>query len=353
MSITIEELLQKAKEKNASDLHISAGMPPKCRVNGELVEMQEEKLSAKDTEGILLPIAIGGRREALEQHGEVDFAYELPLLGRHRVNIFKQRGSYAAVVRLVGTTIPTPEELGLPPSVIELATKKKGMVLVTGPTGSGRSTTLASLLDIINSNCNVHIITLEDPIEYLHSHKKAIVNQREIGLDTESYANGLRAALREDPDVILTGALQDLDTISMALTAAETGHLVFSTLHTIGAQATIDRMIDVFPSHKQQQVRVQLASVLEAVISQQLIPAADKQEMVAAYEVMHATPAVKSLIREGKSQQLSSLVRTSRKAGMQSMDDAIYELYLNQKINAQEALTFAQDAGALERKLGR
>lgn len=351
MAVTIEELLQKAKELNASDLHITVGVPPKCRVNGELLEMEGERLLPKDTESILLPMVAGNHREVLDKYGEVDFAYAIPMLGRYRVNIFKQRGSYAAVMRLVGTTIPAPEKLGIPASVIELTAKKRGMVLVTGPTGSGKSTTLASLIDIINTNYNAHVITLEDPIEYLHNHKKAIVNQREIGLDTASYANALRAALREDPDVILVGEMRDLDTISTAITAAETGHLVFSTLHTIGASATIDRIIDVFPPHQQQQIRVQLGAVLESVISQQLIPTADKKGRVAAYEVMHATTAVKNLIREGKSHQIASIIQTGKKAGMQSMDDAIYELYLSRKIDAQKALNFAQDPGALERKL--
>lgn len=351
MAVLIEELLKKAKEMKASDLHITVGIPPKCRVNGELMEMDEERMIPKDTEALLLPMVSEKHKVILEENGEVDFAYAIPMLGRYRVNIFKQRGSYAAVMRLVGTTIPDPEVLGIPASVVELTEKKRGMVLVTGPTGSGKSTTLASLINIINAKYNAHVITLEDPIEYLHNHQRSIVNQREIGLDTQSYADALRAALREDPDVILVGEMRDLDTISTAITAAETGHLVFSTLHTIGAAATIDRIIDVFPPHQQQQIRVQLASVLESVVSQQLIPTADKKGRVAAYEVMHATTAIKNLIREGKSHQIASIIQTSRKAGMQSMDDAIYDLYLKRKIDAQKAINFAQDPVALERKL--
>lgn len=262
------------------------------------------------------------QRKILYEKGEVDFAYSIKSLGRFRVNVFKQRGSYAAVIRLVSTAIPSAESLGVPHSVIELTKKKRGLVLVTGPTGSGKSTTLASLLDIINSNYSAHIITLEDPIEYLHNHKKAIVNQREIWLDTYSYANALRAALREDPDVVLVGEMRDLDTIATAITAAETGHLVFSTLHTIGAAPTIDRIIDAFPPHQQTQIRVQLGSILESVISQQLLPTADGRGRVAAFEVMHGTAAVKNLIREGKTHQIASVIQTSRKLGMQTMDDA-------------------------------
>ena len=233
----------------------------------------------------------------------------------------------------------------------DLTKKKRGLVLVTGPTGSGKSTTLASLIDIINSEQSVHVITLEDPIEYVHQHKKAIVNQREIGMDTISYDNALRAALREDPDVILVGEMRDLDTISTAITAAETGHLVFSTLHTIGAAPTIDRIIDVFPPHQQDQIRIQLASVLEAVISQQLLPTADGKGRVAAFEVMHATPAIRNQIREGKTHQIESIIQTSKKIGMQTMDDALFDLYMKRKIDGAKAIEFAEDPVTMEGKL--
>lgn len=349
--MTIDDLLQYAHDHKASDLHITVGIPPKCRINGELMDMPYDKLLPPDTDALIRPLLGEHFSDVLERDGEVDFSYSIRSLGRYRVNVFKQRGSYAAVMRLVGTTVPAPEVLGIPQSVTELITKKRGMVLVTGPTGSGKSTTLASLIDQLNNKYNAHVITLEDPIEYLHNHKQSIVNQREIGLDTQSYANALRAALREDPDVILVGEMRDLDTISTAITAAETGHLVFSTLHTIGAAATIDRVIDVFPPHQQQQIRIQLASVLEAVISQQLIPTSDNRGRVAAYEVMHATPAVKNLIREGKSHQITSIIQTSKKLGMLTMDDAIYDLYLKRKIDAERAMNFAQDAIALEKKL--
>lgn len=349
--ITVEEYLAIAKEKGASDLHIAVGIPPKCRINGELVSLELKSLSPEEIQDIISPILTQYARKILEEEGEVDFAYTIPNQGRYRVNIFKQRGSYSMVIRLVGTIIPSLEEIGLPQSVAELCNKKRGLILVTGPTGSGKSTTLASLIDQINCNQNAHIITLEDPIEYLHSHKKSIVNQREIGLDTKSYVNALRAALREDPDVILAGEMRELDTIATAITAAETGHLVFSTLHTIGAEATIQRIIEVFPPNQQQQIRVQLACVLEAVISQQLIPSLDEEKRVAAYEIMYATPAIKNLIREGKINQINSIIQANKKLEMQTMDDAIYDLYLERKIESKQALIFAQDIAIMEKKL--
>lgn len=347
----IEELLEIAKDREASDLHITVGVPPKCRIDGELEDMGEKNLLPEDTDFLIKPMLSEYFKGILEDKGEVDFAYSIPGQGRYRVNVFKQRGSYAAAIRLVGTTVPDSGKLGIPTSVIELTGEKRGLVLVTGPTGSGKSTTLASLIDVINSNYNAHVITLEDPIEYLHQHKKAIVNQREIGLDTHSYANGLRAALREDPDVILVGEMRDLDTISTAITAAETGHLVFSTLHTIGAANTIDRIIDVFPPHQQQQIRIQLASVLESVISQQLIPCCDEKGRVAAFEVMHANSAIRNLIRESKTFQINSVIQTNKKAGMQTMDDTLYNLCLARKIDQEKAIHFARDPVALERKL--
>ncbi len=349
--ITINDLLGISKENGASDLHITVGVPPKCRVNGQLKSVDLPKLTPKDTEAIISPILGESQRKTLEEYGEVDFAYSIPELGRYRVNVFRQRGSLACVIRLVGMTIPEPQTLGITPAMLDLTTKKRGLVLVTGPTGSGKSTTLASLIDQINRNYTSHIITLEDPIEYLHAHNKSIVNQREVGLDTNSYAHALRSALREDPDVILVGEMRDLETISTAITAAETGHLVFSTLHTIGAAATIDRAIDVFPSNQQQQIRIQLATVLEAVISQALIPITGGRGRVAAFEVMLGTPAIKNLIRENKTFQIPSMMQTSKKMGMQTLDDAIYELYLSGKISAEQALNYSQDPIALERRL--
>lgn len=349
--VTIDELLNVAKEKKASDLHISVGIPPKVRVHGELIDLDYPKLLPDDIERLVQPLFTERTKETFEKEGEVDFAYAVQGAGRFRVNIFRQRGSYALVMRLVGTTIPYAELLGIPKSVVALTEKKRGLVLVTGPTGSGKSTTLASLIDIINTNYTSHIITLEDPIEYLHNHKKSVVNQREVGLDTSSFSHALRSALREDPDVILVGEMRDLDTISIAITAAETGHLVFSTLHTTGAANTIDRVIDVFPPYQQQQIRIQLASVLEAIISQQLIATRDNDGRVAAFEVLHAIPSIRNMIREAKTHHIDTVLQTNKKLGMQTMDDAICELYQNNKIDAKHALQYAQDPAYLERKL--
>lgn len=349
--VTMEELLSISKQKKGSDLHITVGVCPKVRVDGILTDIPGPALTPDDTQALVMSITDAYHKDILERCGEVDYAYSIPELGRYRVNIFRQRGTYAAAIRLVDTTIPKPERLGIPAAMVDLANRKRGLVLVTGPTGSGKSTSLASIIDVINSNYKCHIITLEDPIEYLHSHKKAIVNQREMGLDSRSYADALRVVLREDPDVILVGEMRDLETISIALTAAETGHLVFSTLHTIGAASTIDRVIDVFPPHQQQQVRIQLAGVLEAVISQQLIPKADGKGRVAAFEVMLANAAIKNLIREAKSHQTNNIIQTNRKAGMQTMDDALFDLYSRGLISAENTINFAQDPQALMQKM--
>ena len=349
--MTIEELLITAKENKASDVHITVGLPPKMRINGILVDMDYPRLLPPDTEAVISTMMSDKRLQQFEELGEIDFSYSIPQIGRYRVNVFHQRGSMAASIRLVSTKIPLPEELRIPKSVVDLYQKKRGLVLVTGPTGSGKSTTLASIIDRINSMREVHVITLEDPIEYLHNHKKAMVNQREVGLDTHSYSNALRAALREDPDVILVGEMRDLETISTAITAAETGHLVLSTLHTIGAASTIDRIVDVFPPHQQQQIRVQLSMVLESVISQQLIPTADKKSRVAAFEVMHSTPAIKNLIREAKSPQINSTIQTSKKLGMQTMDDAIFDLYMKGDIDKENAVSYAQDSQIMEKRI--
>ncbi len=347
----INDYLIQAKSLGASDLHITVGVAPTCRVNGSLVPLSEELLKPADTEELITPILQEYTKSVFMEKGEVDLSYSIPGVGRYRVNVFRQRGSYAAVIRLVATNIPKPQELSLPSSVIELTKKKKGLVLVTGPTGSGKSTTLASLIDIINANYNSHVITLEDPIEYLYSHKKAIVNQREIGLDSQSFSAAIRSAMREDPDVILVGEMRDLDTISIAITAAETGHLVFSTLHTTGAANTIDRIIDVFSPHQQPQIRIQLASVLECVISQQLIPTFDGRSRVAAFEVMHVTPAIRNLIREQKTHQINSIIQINKKMGMQMMDDSILELCLKGIISSEKALSYATDSAYLERKI--
>ena len=348
---TIQEIMQTANRAGASDVHITVGIPPKMRVNGNLIAMEYPRMMPQDTLTVAYSIMSDVQRERFEERGEYDMSFSIPELGRYRVNVYKQRGSAALALRLVGTQVPAPEKLGVPESVINLYERKRGLILVTGPTGSGKSTTLAAVIDKINNNRDAHVITLEDPIEYLHQHKMAMVNQREIGLDSQSYANALRAALREDPDVILVGEMRDFETISVAITAAETGHLVLSTLHTIGAASTVDRVIDVFPPHQQQQIRVQLANVLEAVISQQLIPTLDGHGRVAAFEVMHANHAVRNLIREGKSHQLASVMQTSRKMGMITMDDAIIQLFYEGKIDREMAVQFAQDPDGMQNKV--
>lgn len=349
--MTINELLTKANKMKASDVHVTVGIPAKCRVNGELVDLTEGKILPADSKALVEQMIPSRLIERFNKEGEVDFSYAIKGVGRYRVNIFKQRGTMAFVIRLVNTDIPSPQALGLPKSILDLVTKKRGLILVTGPTGSGKSTTLASLINIINQTQNKHIITLEDPIEYLHSHAKSIVNQREVGIDTQSYAGALRAALREDPDIILVGEMRDLDTIATAVTAAETGHLVLSTLHTIGAVPTIERIIDVFPTHQQAQIRLQLATLLEAIISQQLLPTADKAGRVAAFEIMFANSAIRNLIREAKPHQIPSIIQTSKQSGMITMDDALYELFRTHKITAEDAMTFAQDKGNLSKRM--
>ncbi len=348
----IEEILRTASEAGASDVHITVGIPPKMRVNGKLVTMDAYPvLEQRDTHEIATAVMNDSQRERYEEHGEVDMSYAIPGFSRYRVNIFRQRNSDAIAFRVVNTSVPSPEVLGVPSSVIDLYERKRGLILVTGPTGSGKSTTLAAIIDKVNNNRDAHIITLEDPIEYLHTHKMAMINQREIGLDSQSYNNALRAALREDPDVILVGEMRDFETISIAITAAETGHLVLSTLHTIGAASTVDRVIDVFPPYQQQQIRVQFAGVLEAVISQQLIPTRDGGGRVAAFEVMHANHAVRNLIREGKSHQLVSVMQTNRKMGMITMDESILQLYYEGKIGREMAIQFAVDPDGMANKI--
>ena len=348
---TLEGILQVANEAGASDIHLTVGVPPKMRVNGSLVDMGYPALEPDDTLAISIHIMNQTQRDIFEEKGEYDMSLTIGGFGRYRVNVFKQRGSIALALRLVATEIPHHETLGIPDSVVNLYTRKRGLILVTGPTGSGKSTTLASLIDKINEHRDAHIITLEDPIEYLHKHKKSIVNQREIGADTHNYANALRAALREDPDVILVGEMRDLETIEIAVRAAETGHLVLSTLHTIGAASTVDRIIDVFPPHQQQQIRIQLANILEAVISQQLIPTADGMGRVAAFEVLHATYPARNLIRENKSYQLPNVMQTGRSLGMITMDDALLQLYIDGVIDKEQAIHFAQSPETMHQKI--
>ena len=349
--IDIKEVLRAAKEAGASDVHITVGVPPKFRINGRLISTDFPKMLPPDTEAVMIAVTTDEQREKFLATGEYDMSYGIPELGRYRINIYKQRGTIALAFRLVNTQIPNPDDLGVPPSVIDLYQRKRGLILVTGPTGSGKSTTLAAIINKVNQCRDAHIITLEDPIEYLHSHGMSMVNQREVGLDTRSYADALRAALREDPDVILVGEMRDYETISVAVTAAETGHLVLSTLHTIGAASTVDRIIDVFPPHQQQQIRVQLANTLEAVISQQLIPTQDGKRRVAAFEVLHTNNAIKNLIREGKSHQMPTVMQTNRKMGMIQMDEAIVQLFYDGLIDREMAIQFAVDPDAMENRV--
>lgn len=351
MSIRLEEIVQKAAERKASDIHISPGCPLMIRIDGNMVPVTDQPLRAEEIEELAKSMLSRTHWDILQENGEVDCSHSVPGWARMRVNAFRQRGTYAMVFRLLTVEIPRAESLGIPMSVLDLTDKRRGLVLVTGATGSGKSTTLAAMIDMIAKKYPKNIITLEDPIEYLHKHQKSSVVQREIGSDSLSYANALRAALRQDPDVILVGEMRDLETISTAITAAETGHLVFSTLHTNSAASTIDRVIDVFPPHQQQQIRVQLAAVLEGVIAQQLLPKQRTKGRVAAFEILLANPAVKNMIREGKTHQIPSVLQTGKKSGMQTMDDAIMELYLKREISAETAVTFAHDPVLMSNKV--
>ncbi|WP_170240329.1 type IV pilus twitching motility protein PilT [Thermosediminibacter litoriperuensis] len=322
----VQEILAEAVRKGASDIHLTVGLPPVFRQHGRLEPQgQCPPLTASDTEALAREI-LADRWEEFIKRKELDLAYSIAGLGRFRVNIFYQRGSVGVAIRLVGEVIRSLDELGLPPVVGELADQPHGLVLVTGPTGSGKTTTLAAMIDRINERRSCHIITLEDPIEYLHQHKKSIVNQREIGSDSPSFASALRAALRQDPDVILVGEMRDLETVATAITAAETGHLVLATLHTGSAVQSIDRIIDVFPPHQQNQIRIQLADTLTGVITQQLLPRADGKGRVVAVEILIATPAVRNLIREGKTHQIVSLMQTGSRFGMQTMEMSLRQL---------------------------
>jgi len=340
----LNELLVKLVEAKGSDLHLTAGTPPQMRVNGELhpVEGYGKLMPAQLLE-LIYAILTGRQKEELENALELDCSHPIAGYGRFRVNVFFQRGSIGAVMRAIPEGILSVEELGLPPVVREFANLSRGLVLVTGPTGSGKSTTLAAIIDLINRTRPVHVITIEDPIEFLHRHNRAIVNQREVGGDTHGFSAALRHALRQDPDVILVGELRDLETMATALTAAETGHLVFATLHTQTAPQSIERMIDVFPSHQQTQVRVQLASTIQGVLSQQLLRTVDGNGRVAAIEVMVATPAIRNLVREGKVHQIISALQSGAKYGMQTLDQSLAALVRSGQVEMSEALERAVD----------
>lgn len=347
----IDGIIMEAMRTNASDIHITVGLPPVLRINGKLTHYGKNPLTPKDTIALIKEMISENEFKKFLSKGELDVSYSYKDVVRFRLNVFKQKGNCAVAMRTVSDTIPTMEDLRLPPILKELCKKRRGLILVTGPTGSGKSTTLASMVDYMNHNRGEHIITIEDPIEYIHKHHNSMVNQRELGKDTLSFGNALRAALREDPDIILVGEMRDLDTIATAITAAETGHLVMSTLHTIGAAKTIDRIVDVFPPHQQQQIKTQLSSVLEAVISQQLMPRADQPGRIVALEVMTATPAIRNLIREGKTHQIQTIIQTNQSLGMKTMDSWILDLYKNGKIDKDTALKYSVELDEMKKHI--
>ncbi len=353
MPVEFAEIILAALERRASDVHLTAGAPPTIRVRGRLQGLEGyPELTVQDTREIVYSIMSDAQRQQFENLRQVDFSYSIPRTARMRVNAYLQRGAVGAAFRVIPSTILSLEELGMPPAVAEMAERPRGIVLVTGPTGSGKSTTLAALLDVINTTRDDHILTIEDPIEFLHEHKRCLVNQRELGSDATSFADALRAALRQDPDVILVGEMRDLETISTALTAAETGHLVLATLHTQDAPQTIDRVIDVFPPHEQQHVRVMLSVALQGVVAQQLLPTADGAGRVPVVEVLIPTPAVRNLIREGKTHQIYSAIQTGGEHGMQTMDAALAELVRAGKITRELAQRRASVPAELARLLG-
>ncbi len=353
MNLDFADLLLEVIERNASDLHLTAGAHPTVRVRGRLTPLEDYPVMTTEmTREIVYSILSNDQRQRLETDWQIDFAYAIPGRARFRVNAYYQRAAIGAAFRLIPFSIKSLDELGMPSALHEMAKKPRGFVLVTGPTGSGKSTTLAAVVDQINATREEHIMTIEDPIEFLHGHKKCIVNQREIGSDAQSFAMGLKAALRQDPDVILVGEMRDLETIHTALTAAETGHLVFATLHTQDTPQTIDRIIDVFPASQQQQVRVQLSVALQGIVTQQLLPTADGAGRVAACEVLLATPAIRNLIREGKTHQIYSSLQTGGNIGMQTMDAALATLVRSGKITQQLAEARSSTPEELRRLLG-
>ena len=335
--MTADDLLRKAYEAKASDIHITVGSPPMFRIHGEMRQASDQTMTPYETMELAKQLMNQEQYASFVGSGDLDFSYGIDGVSRFRINVYKQKSNVSLTIRLIPQRIPHMEQLGLPPIATEFANKPQGLLLVTGPTGSGKSTTLAAIVDYINRSRREHIITLEDPIEFVHEHKQCIVNQREIGIDTASFATGLRAALRQDPDVVLVGEMRDLETISTAITAAETGHLVFGTLHTADAPQTIDRVIDVFPPEAQQQIRVQLAAVLLGVMAQRLLPTVDGGGRVAAIEVLVNTPAVANLIRSEKVHQIRSVMQTGKAQGMQTMEMSLRELLQRGQITVDEA----------------
>lgn len=350
MSVTIDELLRALVQSGASDLHLKAGQPPLMRVRGELRRYPEFQMTEHEHTEMLLGMLNDDRRHKLITLREVDLSYNLEGAARFRVNMFWQRGKLGSVMRVIPHEIRTIDELNMPQVCKKVALLARGLVLVTGPTGSGKSTSLAAMIDEINRNKRAHVMTIEDPIEYVHPDKRAIINQRELGTDTESFSEALRHVLRQNPDIILVGEMRDLETIQLAITAAETGHLVMSTLHTVDAAQTIDRIVDVFPPEQQAQVRTQLSVTLQAVVSQTLLPTKDGKGRVAAYEVMLATPAIRTLIREGKTHQLYMDIQTGGEMGMQTLDGSLLNLLRQGKIDYEHALAKCSNAADFQRR---
>ena len=349
--INMMDLLQATVDEGSSDLHIRVGVPPMLRIHGSLTPLDSPPLTPEDTEALAKSITAEDKQHENEQCGGADFALPFGDLARFRVSVFKERGHFGIVLRQIPSKLLTLEQIGLPEQVKELLFKPRGLILVTGPTGSGKTTTLASMIDIINKERDCHVITVEDPIEYYHPHKKSVVTQREIGHDVPSFAEAIRRALRQDPDVILVGEMRDLETMQAAITAAETGHLVFATLHTTGAAATVDRIVDAFPTDQQEQVRTQLSVGLVAVISQLLLARVDKPGRVAAFEIMISTPSIRSRIRDNKTFQISSDIQTGAKFGMISLDSHLMDLYLSGLISYDDLVTKSQDPDTLVQKL--
>jgi twitching motility protein PilT len=352
-NISIEEALKSATSSGASDIYLISGRPLSYKVNGVITVMSEERLLPDDTRkliGQIYGMASGRDLLHVDSHGDDDFSFSLPNVARFRVNTYKQRGTLAAVIRIVAFDLPDPSTLGIPQIVLNQSEKRKGLVLVTGPAGSGKSTTLSCIIDRINKTRNSHIITLEDPIEFLHRHNKSIVSQREINLDTESYVTALRAALRQAPDVILIGELRDSETIEIAMTAAETGHLVISTLHTVGAANTIDRVLDAFPPQQQGQIRVQLAMVLQSVISQQLVRSVD-DTIIPVFEIMLVNDAIRNMVRESKIHQIDSVITSSQADGMITMDASLLALFKEGKIPADTAVVYSTQPELMKKRL--
>lgn len=347
----LNEILKDAVSQLASDVFFIAGQPVAYKIKGTICRQDSERLMPDDTENIILSMYdLAQRDKTLIKEGDDDFAVSLAGVGRFRVNIFKQRGTYSAVLRSVAFDLPDVSTMRIPDAVLNLSKLQKGLVLVTGSAGSGKSTTISYIIEEINKNRNCHILTLEDPIEFLHKHKESIVSQREVGIDSKDYSRALKAALRESPDVILIGEMRDLETIETAMTAAETGHLVLSTLHTVGAANTIDRIIDVFPPNQQQQIRIQLSMVLQAVVSQQLLPSSDKGQ-VPAFEVLKANSAIRTMIRDGKVHQLESVIFASAKEDMKTMDASITQLYKDGLISSQTAMTYCMNPDTMKRNV--